>query len=482
MLGARAAGCRLGARGRPLRLPAGPPGPAPGRPVPFQTFNRQVAAGAAAGSAETGRRSGRGGGGGRARPGGEARERFGHPGGRDRGRPFDADGRRPDRRRDRRRGFEADGGDDDRGGGGGRAFFDVRGGGARPHHRGDRGDRYRSDRGDRYRGDRGDRGDRYRSDRGDRGGERWGDRDDRYRGDRQRGGERWGGREPRRDPERPKIADEILGEPLYGVSPVITALAAGRRELHALYLQEAAGGGPRDDDRRQRKKERNAAALRRAEEVAAERGVPVRRVSKHDLNLVSNNWPHQGLVLDASPLGFTPLKAMPDVADGLGALTANRSVWLALDEVMDPQNFGAILRSAHFLGVDGVVTCGRNSAPLSPAVSKASAGAMELADVYSCKSFPSFLKDAAATGWEVLGASLADEAVDCAALRLEGPTLVVIGNEGAGLRALVRQACTKLVKIQGGAAPLGGLQAVDSLNVSVAAGVVLHHLTSQREA
>lgn len=74
-------------------------------------------------------------------------------------------------------------------------------------------------------------------------------------------------------------------------------------------------------------------------------------------------------------------------------------MWVALDEVTDPQNFGAILRSALFLGAAGVVTCQRNSAPLSPVVSKASSGAMEVVPVHSAKNLPQFLAACSVNGW-----------------------------------------------------------------------------------
>jgi 21S rRNA (GM2251-2'-O)-methyltransferase len=75
---------------------------------------------------------------------------------------------------------------------------------------------------------------------------------------------------------------------------------------------------------------------------------------------------------------------------------------LALDEVWDPQNFGALLRSSFFLKCDGVVTCAKNSAPLSPAVSKASAGAMELMTIYSVDNMMKFLDNSRENGWQVI--------------------------------------------------------------------------------
>jgi 21S rRNA (GM2251-2'-O)-methyltransferase len=82
-------------------------------------------------------------------------------------------------------------------------------------------------------------------------------------------------------------------------------------------------------------------------------------------------------------------------------LCFNRCV-LVLDEVWDPQNFGALLRTAHYLGIDKVVACSKNSAPLSPSVSKASSGAMEMMDVYSTQNLMKFLDKSQENGWQVV--------------------------------------------------------------------------------
>ena len=154
--------------------------------------------------------------------------------------------------------------------------------------------------------------------------------------------------------------------------------------------------------------------------------------------------PHNGVVLDASPLTPTPADSLP-AWDGVGA----PPLWLALDEVVDPQNFGAVLRSAHFLGIDGVVVCAKNSAPLSPAVSKASSGAMETETVYSAGAMHRFLARCADEGWDVLGAAAESDAVDVTDVAVERPTVLVMGNEGRGLRTNVRRACSKMVKVEG---------------------------------
>jgi 21S rRNA (GM2251-2'-O)-methyltransferase len=218
-------------------------------------------------------------------------------------------------------------------------------------------------------------------------------------------------------------------------------------------------------------------------ERATAQGAAVRYVDRHELNLLSDNRPHQGLVLDCAPL---------ELEEGLqaGGLppqppSAAPPVWLALDEVSDPQNLGAILRSALFLGASGVVVCARNSAPLSPVVSKASAGAMELLPVHEAGNLPSFLEASAANGWVVLGADAGNGAIDVAGVRVAGPTLLVLGSEGGGMRTNVRRACSQLVCVPGGASgdsPADRSAGVDSLNVSVATGILLASLIGSARA
>mmetsp|Transcript_89405 Transcript_89405/g.144804 ORF Transcript_89405/g.144804 Transcript_89405/m.144804 type:complete len:158 (+) Transcript_89405:332-805(+) len=152
---------------------------------------------------------------------------------------------------------------------------------------------------------------------------------------------------------------------------------------------------------------------------------------------------------------------------------------------MDPQNLGALLRSAYFLGSEGVVVCSKNSANLSPTVSKASAGALELREVYSAKNLMQFLEFSKELGWQVVGSALNTNSVSAGSLKLDKPTLLVMGNEGRGLRTNVLRLCDILVQIDGGTrvSDLGhmmgdseGEDVLDSLNVSVAGGILLHQL------
>lgn len=280
---------------------------------------------------------------------------------------------------------------------------------------------------------------------------------------------------------------KMVGEGIYGVGPVLAALSAERREFYALYIQE--GLDLSSNNRKKKDKKGFEKVLRIAEKI----GLNIKETSKHDLNMVADNRPHQGLVLDASPLEMVKVKELDPVTnDDKGSL------WVALDEVTDPQNLGAIIRSAYFFGASGVVLCAKNSAPLSGVVSKASAGSLELMELRYCKNMMQFLASSAENGWRVIGGSVSSKAVPLDEIPPGDPTILVLGSEGTGLRPLVERSCTHLVRIPGnmpaditaGADDLETAEntsgssgeefrsflAVESLNVSVAAGVLLHHL------
>ena len=209
------------------------------------------------------------------------------------------------------------------------------------------------------------------------------------------------------------------------------------------------------------------------EDKAEKLGISIKTVSKHDLNILTQNRPHQGVVLDASPLECEKMDVMPTVE---GNWDARIPVWLCLDEVTDPQNLGAMLRSAYFLEASGVLLCSRNSAPLSGVVSKASAGALEKMAVHSCRSLPRTLSDAREKGWAVVAAAAEEDSIECSRYSVSKPTILVMGSEGHGIRTSIRRICDSTIRIGNGLNLSGGLHEVDSLNVSVATGILLHSL------
>ncbi|XP_051552125.1 rRNA methyltransferase 1, mitochondrial [Myxocyprinus asiaticus] len=250
-------------------------------------------------------------------------------------------------------------------------------------------------------------------------------------------------------------------EIVFGVAPCLLALMQGRRRPSRLFVKE--GEGPQRD------------AILRVSQEALRWGVQIQRVSKQMLNKLCDGKVHQGLCLQASSLGF--IKEETPVTSH--NVKNHRTLWLVLDGVQDPMNFGAILRSAYFLGVDRVASSIHNSCPLTPTVSKASAGVMEAMEVFGYSNLKDMIKVKAEQGWEVVGTVGLEEGnpevpvVPCSDFKMSRPTLLLMGGEGNGLSPELRQLCDVLLTIPPQRELLPGL---DSLNVSVATGILLHSL------
>ena len=286
-----------------------------------------------------------------------------------------------------------------------------------------------------------------------------------------------------------------VGEFVYGFHSVVAALHANKREVHRVYVQtekdaadDSTAASSSSALHREREKQQLHAAIQRYSSQ-----LTVDYISRQQLNLLSHDRPHNGVVIDASPLQpplsdtlptATPLPAANDVA-----AAPVPPLWLLLDEVQDPQNLGAILRSAAFFGATGAVLCKKNCAPLSPVASKASSGCLETVDVRWCKSTVRLIDEAKKDGWRVVGLSAEEvnetkRVRDCRQFEVNGPTLLVVGNEGRGLRTMVRQSCDELLSIRGGgtdeAVEVAGLALLDSLNVSTAVAIALYQCSSKR--
>ena len=233
---------------------------------------------------------------------------------------------------------------------------------------------------------------------------------------------------------------------IYGINPVLEALRAGRvKELHV---------GDRADDR-----------LKQVVALAAERGVRVRRVPADTLDRESRRGVHQGVVADVEKNADYTIEEIVREASGAPLL-------VVLDGIEDPHNLGAILRTADAAGADGVVVQSRRSAARGGVAAKASAGAVahvKIAEVVNIARAVEELKDLGV--WTVGLAGEATASYDEVDYTL--PAAIVLGAEGTGLRRLVRERCDRLASI-----PMRGH--VSSLNVSVAAGIVLFEAVRQR--
>jgi len=233
---------------------------------------------------------------------------------------------------------------------------------------------------------------------------------------------------------------------IYGINPVLEALRAGRvRELRV---------GDRSDARMQ-----DVLAL------ARERGVRVRRVPPDTLDRDSQRGVHQGVVAVVDEAPEYSVEELVRGARGVPLI-------VVLDGVEDPHNLGAILRAADGAGVDGIVVQSRRAAFLGGAAAKASAGALAHARIAIVVNIARAMDELKAAGVWIVGLAGGGE-TPYDQIDLTEPTALVFGAEGAGLRRLVREKCDFLAAI-----PMHGH--VDSLNVSVAAGITLFEAARQR--
>ncbi|XP_054617897.1 rRNA methyltransferase 1, mitochondrial [Dunckerocampus dactyliophorus] len=260
---------------------------------------------------------------------------------------------------------------------------------------------------------------------------------------------------PARHTSSPDSADDL--DIVFGIAPCLLALTQGRRKAFKLFVKDGQAS--------------QRASLVKVCEEAHQRGVPVKRVSKRDLNKMSSGGVHQGVCLRATPLSYLTEDSTPS--------TKSKPLWLVLDGIQDPMNLGAILRSAYFLGVDRVASSLRRSCPLTPVVSKASAGVMEVMGVHGYEDLEDMVVDKVAQGWQVVGTVAAEARAahvpitPCSHFLMNKPTLLLIGGEGEGLSQKMLSLCQMLVSIPAGRELLPG---VESLNVSVATGILLHSL------
>jgi 23S rRNA (guanosine2251-2'-O)-methyltransferase len=233
---------------------------------------------------------------------------------------------------------------------------------------------------------------------------------------------------------------------IYGINSVSEALRSGR--------VVSVRAGRRRDQR-----------LMQLLALAEQARVPIRRVSDDELDRESGGSSHQGVIAEVKATALYEL-------DDLVRDATPPALLVVLDGIEDPHNFGAILRTVDAAGAHGVIRQTRRSAPLGGATSQASAGALahvKIADVVNIARAVEELKDAGI--WTVGLAG--DAATRYDQIDLTVPTALVLGAEGTGLRRLVRERCDMLMAI-----PMLGH--VNSLNVSVAAGVALFEAVRQR--
>lgn len=290
---------------------------------------------------------------------------------------------------------------------------------------------------------------------------------------------------------------------LYGKSVVTSALEQNRRKLYRLYIYAG--------ENQQESKEK--AAVQR---LASSRGVPVTIVPQEDQRLMdkmSQGRPHNGFVLETSPLPQLPITALGELVETPKKLGFNVSLdhqtkeeaqvngedtfirrsssvtakpfVLLLNEILDPGNLGGLLRTASYLGVDAVGITSRNTSNLTPVVLKSAAGAVEEITIFSVASPVKFLEESKKAGWKSYAAIappdkklvrkhgskfISSETVEQQSPLSHDPCILVLGNEGFGLSKEIKVAADYELSFP----RFVQESCVDSLNVSVAAGLLCH--------
>ena len=252
---------------------------------------------------------------------------------------------------------------------------------------------------------------------------------------------------------RARRKNEGQAETVAGRNPVVECLRAG---IPATALYVALGID--SDDR-----------VAESVSLAADRGISVLEVTRGELDRITGGALHQGLGLQVPPFNY----AHPDDLLEFTRQTREQPLLVALDGVTDPRNLGAVVRSAAAFGAQGVLLPQRRSASITAVAWRSSAGTAAKVPIAMATNLTRTLRDWADEGLMVVGLD-ADGDVDVDGLELAtGPLVVVVGSEGRGLSRLVRETCDQTVSI-----PMAA--GVESLNASVAAGVVLAEVARRR--
>jgi 23S rRNA (guanosine2251-2'-O)-methyltransferase len=239
-----------------------------------------------------------------------------------------------------------------------------------------------------------------------------------------------------------------MRELVYGRNAVHECLRAGRRKVFKLLVSEGV---------------QEKGALAASLKLAGEKRIAVQRAPRAQLDRISQG--HQGLAAEVS--GY-PYLALDEIVS-----YTQTPLLLVLDCVQDPQNLGALLRTAEAAGVSGVVIAEDRASSVTPAVVNASSGATEHLRIARVTNIARALEKLKKSDIWVVGLEDTPDAQDYATADLRGPLALVVGSEGEGIRRLVRETCDFVVKL-----PMLGK--ITSLNAAVAGSIVLYETLRQR--
>ncbi|CAG9322007.1 unnamed protein product [Blepharisma stoltei] len=236
---------------------------------------------------------------------------------------------------------------------------------------------------------------------------------------------------------------------LYGFNPILAALSANRRKFFKLFMTEPIFENKKILD------------------LAKEMQITTQVITKEKIEKFAYNKPHQGVILKASELEPNKITDPSSLY-----VTGNHSqLWVCLDQVTDPQNFGTVLRVAEFLKIEGVLIPSKNTAPLSATVAKVSSGAVDWMNICSVNDIPLFLSQAKLKEWKVIGTGKgAPISALHTFLKPSDNVIIIFGSEGQGIRPRILKECQEQFWIEGHS------EAIDSLNIATASAIFLHNL------
>ncbi len=244
-----------------------------------------------------------------------------------------------------------------------------------------------------------------------------------------------------------------MNEVLYGRNAVREALRSGRRKIYKLILAQGM---------------KEPGVVADIATLASKSGVPIQRVERRQLDRIGD-FKHQGVAAEVSQYPYVELEAILAEAD-----QRQETPWLLmLDCLQDPQNFGALLRTAEIIGVHGVVIPKRRAVGITPAVVNSSAGATEHLLVAQVTNLVRTMETLKARGLWIVGLEDVPQAQPHYQSDLTMPLALVVGSEGRGIGRLVRETCDILIRL-----PMRG--SISSLNVAVAGSIALYEVWRQR--
>lgn len=235
-----------------------------------------------------------------------------------------------------------------------------------------------------------------------------------------------------------------------GRNPVTEALKSGRN-IEKLLISRGELSG----------------AIKVIAAMAKEQGIPIKETDSRKLDFMCGNANHQGVVAVAAVKEYVSVDEILRIAENKG----ENPFIIILDNIEDPHNLGAIIRTAECAGAHGIIIPKRRAAGLTYSVGKASAGAYEYMPVARVTNIPTVIDDLKTKGLWIYGADM-NGATYCSG-DLKGAAALVIGSEGKGLQRLVKEKCDVILSL-----PMLGK--INSLNASVAAGVLMYEFTRQR--